>query len=227
MLCMPNTLAMCEALHHAVLDHVVAAAAAFFGRLEDDGHAAGEIARLGQIFGRAEQHRGVAVMAAGMHDARRCARRRAWPVISWIGSASMSARRPIVGPSPGGRRMMPTTPVLADAGRHLVAAEFPKLFGDESRGLEHVEIEFRRGVQMAAPGRHFLLHFRGAVQNGHDCSASARVGGSPGPRVRRGFAILASHRLNSTGAAGRRAWPPTGLQIGPLRRPEQEAISKE
>ena len=56
-----------EALHHAVLDHLVAAAAAFLGRLEDDRHRAGEIARLGEIFGGAEQHRGVAVMAAGMH----------------------------------------------------------------------------------------------------------------------------------------------------------------
>jgi hypothetical protein len=56
-----------EALHHAVLDHQVAAAAAFFGRLEDDRDVAGEIARLGEVFGGTEQHRRVAVMAAGMH----------------------------------------------------------------------------------------------------------------------------------------------------------------
>ena len=61
-----------EALHHAVLDHLVAAAAAFLGRLEDDRDRAGEIARLGEIFGGAEQHGGVAVMAAGMHHAGRC-----------------------------------------------------------------------------------------------------------------------------------------------------------
>ena len=56
-----------EALHHAVLDHLVAAAAAFLGGLEDDRHGAGEIARLGEIFRRTQKHRGVAVMAAGVH----------------------------------------------------------------------------------------------------------------------------------------------------------------
>ena len=60
-----------EALHHAVLDHLVAAAAAFLRRLEDDRDRAGEIARLGEIFGSAEQHGGVAVMAAGVHHAGR------------------------------------------------------------------------------------------------------------------------------------------------------------
>ena len=65
-----------EALHHAVLDHLVAAAAAFFGRLEDDRDRAGEIACLGEILRRAEQHGGVAVMAAGVHDARASSRRR-------------------------------------------------------------------------------------------------------------------------------------------------------
>ena len=56
-----------EALHQAVLDHRVAAAAAFLGRLEDHHRRAVEIARLGEIFRGAQQHGGVPVMAAGMH----------------------------------------------------------------------------------------------------------------------------------------------------------------
>ena len=49
------------------LHHHIAAAAAFFRRLEDHRHGAREIAGFGEVFGRAEKHRGVAVMAAGMH----------------------------------------------------------------------------------------------------------------------------------------------------------------
>ncbi len=56
-----------EAVHHAVLDHGEATRAAFLRRLEDHGDRAGEIAGLGKIFRGAEQHGGVAVMAAGMH----------------------------------------------------------------------------------------------------------------------------------------------------------------
>ena len=59
-----------EALHQAVLDHGLAAGAAFLGRLEDHHRGAGEIARLGEIARGAEQHGGVAVMAAGVHLAR-------------------------------------------------------------------------------------------------------------------------------------------------------------
>ena len=60
-----------EALHHAVLDHRAAAAAAFLGRLEDDHGGAVEIARLGEVLRGAQQHGGVAVMAAGVHLAGR------------------------------------------------------------------------------------------------------------------------------------------------------------
>ena len=57
------------AVHHAIVAHLFAAGAALFGGLKDDHHGAIEIARLGQVFGRAQQHGGVAVMAAGMHRA--------------------------------------------------------------------------------------------------------------------------------------------------------------
>ncbi len=56
-----------EAVHQAVLDHGLAAGAAFLGRLEDHDGGAGEVARLGEVARRAEQHGGVPVMAAGVH----------------------------------------------------------------------------------------------------------------------------------------------------------------
>ena len=60
-----------EAVHQPVLDHGVGAGTALLGRLEDHDRVAGEIPGLGEIAGRAQQHGGVAVMTAGMHQARR------------------------------------------------------------------------------------------------------------------------------------------------------------
>ena len=62
-------LADTETLHHAVGDHLASTAAAFFGGLEDDSHGAAKIPRLAQMACRAQEHRGVAVMPAGMHEA--------------------------------------------------------------------------------------------------------------------------------------------------------------
>ncbi len=56
-------------VEQALLDHDAAAALVLLGRLEDEMHRAVEIARLGQIASRAEQHGRMAVMAAGMHPA--------------------------------------------------------------------------------------------------------------------------------------------------------------
>ena len=56
-----------KVLEQPLFDHDPAAAAAFLGRLEDQMHGALEIPRRRQIFGGAEQDRGVPVMAAGMH----------------------------------------------------------------------------------------------------------------------------------------------------------------
>ena len=56
-----------ETVHQAVLDHRRRTRAALFRRLEDHDRGAGEVAGLGEIARGAEQHRGVAVMAAGVH----------------------------------------------------------------------------------------------------------------------------------------------------------------
>ena len=87
-----------EAVHQAVLDHGLAAGAALLGRLEDHHRGAGEVARLGEVARGAEQHGGVAVVAAGVHLAghRRLV---GTSFASSIGSASMSARSPITRPA--------------------------------------------------------------------------------------------------------------------------------
>src|SRR5207247_9615539 len=56
-----------EAVEHPLPDHRFGAAEPLFRRLEDEIDRPVEITRLGKVAGRTEQHRGVAVMAAGMH----------------------------------------------------------------------------------------------------------------------------------------------------------------
>ena len=58
-----------KTLEQALLHHDLPAAAAFLRGLEDHVGGAVEIARLGEVARRAEQHGGVAVVAAGMHPA--------------------------------------------------------------------------------------------------------------------------------------------------------------
>ena len=56
-----------EPVEQAVLDHLAGAAATFLRRLEDQMDGAIEIAMLGQVVRRAQQHRGVTVVAARVH----------------------------------------------------------------------------------------------------------------------------------------------------------------
>lgn len=88
-----------EAVHHAFLHHDLTAAAVFLGGLEDQRDAARKAARLGQIFRGPQKHGHMAVMPAGVHLARN-GRGVFHPVISAIGSASISARSPMALPGP-------------------------------------------------------------------------------------------------------------------------------
>ena len=93
-LCSPNTLSMRAAIKQTVLHHHVGAALEFLRRLENQIHRAVEVARLREVFCRPQQHGcwpscPQACITPGFWLA--CSR----PVSSWIGSASMSARRPI------------------------------------------------------------------------------------------------------------------------------------
>ena len=54
-------------LEQAIGDHRARAADAFFGRLKNEIDDTIESARRGEVFGRTQQHGGVAVVPAGMH----------------------------------------------------------------------------------------------------------------------------------------------------------------
>ena len=99
-----------ELLEQAVLDHLARAAAALFGRLENQVHRAVKIAVLGQVLRGGQQHGGVAVMAAGVHLAG---------VLAGVGKGvELLHRQGVhVGPQANGAcgcavLTMPTTPVV-------------------------------------------------------------------------------------------------------------------
>ena len=119
-------------LEQAILDHLARTAAAFLGRLEHQVDGAIEIAVRGQVFGGGQQHRGVAVVAAGVHLAGIARWRGRTVLCSVIGSASMSARRPTA------RLLlpfltMPTTPGFAQTPMHRNAPVGQRP-GDQVRG---------------------------------------------------------------------------------------------
>ena len=55
------------ALQHSFLDHQPGAALILLGRLKDEMDCAGEIAGLCEVLRRAEEHRGMTVVTAGVH----------------------------------------------------------------------------------------------------------------------------------------------------------------
>jgi hypothetical protein len=140
-----------ELVHQPVLDHRPATGAALFRRLEDHHRGAGEIARLGEIARSAQQHGGVAVMAAGVHLAgnRRLVRQ--------VGRLLDRQRVHVGAHADDFLGVALAAPDDADhAGaadpRHdLVAAEFAQLLGHGSGGARNVVQELRMRVQVVPP----------------------------------------------------------------------------
>jgi hypothetical protein len=66
-LCMPKIASHGKRSNSPVLDHRLATPEPLFGGLKDQIDGPVELAGLGEIPGCAEQHRGVPVMAAGLH----------------------------------------------------------------------------------------------------------------------------------------------------------------
>ncbi len=154
--------------HQPVVDHGLAAGAAFLGRLEDHDHGAVEIAGLGEMLGRAQQHGGVAVMAAGVHHAR---------VLGSEGHArSLQDRQRIhVGTQADGLAGGHVAAAdhadhagAADAGDDLVAAEGAQLIGDDAGGAMHLVEQFGVLVEIVAPSGHFVGERGNAVDDGHE-----------------------------------------------------------
>ena len=174
-----------EAFEQAVADHraraalgmAVGAAIAerFFGGLKDQMDRAIEIARRGQMLGGAEQHRGVAVMAAGVHHARigraviRCARLGHWQRVDIGADADRAVRlsSPERCDDAG----------AADAGLDFLDPEFAQQVDDEGAGAMLVESELGMLVDMAAPAGHVGFEMgeidrHGVVPHGRTCPGS-------------------------------------------------------
>jgi hypothetical protein len=162
-----------EAVHDAVLHHLGAAAAALFRRLEDDDRGPVEVAGLRQVSGGPEQHRRVAVVAAGVHLARH---------LRLVGHVRRFKDRQgvHVGPEPdhlaGPGPAAPDHPDdagPAETGHHLVAAELPESLGDDSGGSVHIEEEFRVLVEILPPGSDLVREVGNAVDDRHRDSVAS------------------------------------------------------
>jgi len=150
-----------------VVDHLAAAAAALLGRLEDHDRGAVEIARLGEILRGTEQHRGVAVVAAGVHLAG---------ILRFVRQTGgfLDRQRVHVGAKPDGAGA--ATPLAADhtdhtgaadAAHHLVAAEGFKLLGDHAGRTVHVEQQLRMGVDILPPSGNFRKEIGDTINDRH------------------------------------------------------------
>ena len=140
-----------EVFHQAVVDHRLGARAAFLGGLEDDDRRAREVAGAREIARGAEQHRGMAVMAAGVHLAGNAG------AIGQVGRF-LDRQRVHVGAKADGALALALAPLddaddagLADRGPDLVAAELAQTFGDEIGSARQVVEKLGIGVQIAPP----------------------------------------------------------------------------
>jgi hypothetical protein len=138
--------------------------------LKDHHRIAGEVPRLREIASRAEQHRGMAVVAAGVHQALRLRgvgkicllldRKRIH-----IGAKSDHLDLAIAG------RLLTLDDAdhagLPETGRDLVAAKLPQAVGDESRGAVNVIEQLRLLMDVAAPSLDVGLQIGDAVDDGH------------------------------------------------------------
>ena len=143
-----------EPVHQPVLDHRGGACTALLGRLEDHDCVAGEIPGLGQIPRCAQKHRGVTVMAAGVHQARGLGG------VGQIGCL-LDRQRVHVGAKPdhldfalAGLLALDDADDtgIAEAGGDLVAAELAQAVSHECCGAVHIIQQFRVFMDIAAPG---------------------------------------------------------------------------
>ena len=205
-----------EAVHHPVLDHGEAAGAALLRRLEDHHRRAGEVARLGEILRGAEQHGGVAVMAAGVHLAghRRLVGKLARLLQRQgvhVGAQPDHLARAVAGAADDTDHAG-----APDPRHHLVAAEPFELLGDRRGGAVDVVEQLGMGMDVAPPGsdlgmevgntiddRHLTAPMaRNATDGGHPLQASPTVGKSCGTRAPRRSALVCQQ--NPTALPGSR-----------------------
>jgi hypothetical protein len=177
-----------EALEQAVLDHGVGAAETLLGGLEDEGDRAVELPRLGEVARGAEQHRGVPVVAAGVHA----------PVVAraMVEAVGLEdGQRIHVGAQPDRAVRVADAQHadhagLADPAMHL-DAELGELRRDQVGRALLLEAELGMGVDVAPPGGQLVVELLDARDHGH--------GRSP---ERGGAVCRMAPRLAIAGAAG-------------------------
>ncbi|MNT32129.1 hypothetical protein D3C72_1679920 [compost metagenome] len=154
-----------EAVEQTVVDHFAGAAAAFLGRLEDQVHGAVEGLVLRQMARRAEQHRGVAVVAAGVHLAG---------VLRAVikGVRFLQRQRVHVGAQADGARAVAVADHAHQAGGAQAAMHFDapgfQIPRDYVGGALFFEAEFRVGVDIAADRLDFGLRLQDFGNELHD-----------------------------------------------------------
>ena len=167
-----------EPVHQTVLDHGGGARTALLGRLKDHDRVAGEIPGLGEIPRCTQKHRGVAVMAAGVHQARR---------LGGMGQIGrfLDRQRVHVGAKPDHLDLALAGLLAlddaddagaAEAGGDLVAAEFAQAVCHECCSAMDVVQQFRIFMDIAAPGLNIGLQIGDAVDDGHGNSLASKVG---------------------------------------------------
>jgi hypothetical protein len=158
-----------EALEQSVLDHGPGACAALLRRLEDEMHGAAEgITMRRQIARGSEQHRHVAVMAAGMHDAgiARAVREGVGFLDGQcVHVGTQADRRAARSPDQGADDAR-----LADASRDVDTPGFERLANDFC-GLVNLVAQFRARVE-ALPQRADRCVVEGGVVGIHEASLS-------------------------------------------------------
>ena len=154
-----------EFAEQPVLDHRQTAAAAFFGRLEDEIDGAVEIACLGQILCRAKKHCGVAVMTAGMHPAGNL--RFMLELVQLL-----HRQRVDIGPQPDGPIRIAISAQhtnntgLAHAAMHL-DAEALELCGDKIRSPHLLVADLGVLVQFVPPPFQLVCAVGDGIDHGH------------------------------------------------------------
>ena len=155
-----------KALHQAVADHRPRARTPLLRRLKNDDRRPGEVTRLRQIPRRAEQHRGMSVVAARMHVSRRRG------LVGQIVRLEDRQRVHIGAQADGLARASLAADHSdnagpADAGDHLVAAERPEPLGDEPGGPVNVVTQLRMRMQIAPPFGELGMEIGDAVYGRH------------------------------------------------------------
>ena len=163
-------------LEHAVVDHRLRPRAAFLGRLEAEDKGPVEVPVVGEPAGRSEQHRRVAVVAAGVHLSRRDG--------GMFGACRLQDRERVHVGAQENPLLRPLSRTLCamqeaeDAGAadpldYLVKAERAQALGDDAGGAGQLVGQLGVAMEIAPPLGQFRNHGGdGVLQRGVHGGAS-------------------------------------------------------